>query len=161
MTTMKTIKIEIKWAVIFTVMMLVWMLLERIFGLHDEYIDKHPTFTNFVAIPAIVIYVLALLDKRDNFYQGRMNYLQGLITGLIITGIVTVLSPLSQIITSLVITPDYFQNAINYAVSEQKMTQEEAEAYFNLPNYIIQGIVGAPIMGVFTSVIVAIFTRKK
>jgi hypothetical protein len=158
---MKNIKIEIKWAVIFTVMMLVWMLLERIFGLHDEHIDKHPVFTNFVAIPAIAIYVLALLDKRDNFYKGSMNYLQGLIAGLIITGIVTILSPLSQIITSLVITPDYFPNAINYAVSEQKMTQQEAEAYFNLPNYIIQGLVGAPIMGVFTSVIVAIFTRKK
>lgn len=158
---MKTIKIEIKWAIIFVMMILVWMSLERLFGLHDTHIDKHPTFTNFFAIPAIAVYVLALLDKRNNFYKGRMNYLQGLVTGLIITGIVTVLSPLAQILTSLVITPDYFQNAINYAVSEQKMTQEEAEAYFNLPNYIIQGLIGTPIMGIITTVVVAIFTRKK
>ena len=158
---MKTIKIEIRWAIIFTVMMLIWMLLERVFGLHDEYIDKHPIFTNFVAIPAIAVYVLALLDKRDNFYHGKMTYIQGLITGLIITGMVTVLSPLSQIITSLVITPDYFQNAINYAVSEGKMTQKAAEEYFNLRSYILQGLIGAPVMGVLTSAIVAIFTRKK
>ena len=149
---MKTIKIEIRWAIIFTVMMLIWMLLERVFGLHDEYIDKHPIFTNFVAIPAIAVYVLALLDKRDNFYHGKMTYIQGLIT---------VLSPLSQIITSLVITPDYFQNAINYAVSEGKMTQKAAEEYFNLRSYILQGLIGAPVMGVLTSAIVAIFTRKK
>ncbi|WP_373497448.1 DUF4199 domain-containing protein [Aquiflexum sp.] len=158
---MKNLKIEIKWAIIFVLMMLVWMSLERLFGLHDTYIEKHPVFTNFVAIPAIAIYVLALLDKRDNFYQGKMTYLQGLVCGLIITMIVTIFSPLTQVITSLVITPHYFQNAIDYAVTEGKMTQAAAEEYFNLKNYIIQGLIGAPIMGLLTSIVVAIFTRKK
>lgn len=158
---MKKLKIEIKWAIIFALMMLVWMLLERLFGLHDTYIGKHPIFTNFVAIPAVAIYVLALLDKRDNFYQGKMTYVQGLACGLIITLIVTILSPLTQVITSLVITPHYFENAIEYAVSEGKMTQSGAEEYFNLKSYIFQGLVGAPVMGLLTSIVVAFFTRKK
>ena len=61
---MNKYKIELKWGIIFTTMMLVWMVLERIAGLHSEHIDKHAIFTNFVSIPAIIVYVLALLDKR-------------------------------------------------------------------------------------------------
>jgi hypothetical protein len=41
------------------------------------------------------------------------------------------------------------------------MTQEAAENYFNMKSYIIQGLIGAPVMGLITSAIVAIFTRKK
>lgn len=158
---MKNIKIEIKWAIIFALMTLLWMVLERSVGLHDTHIDKHAVYTNFIAIPAISVYVFALLDKRKNFYHGKMTYLQGFICGLIITLFVTVLSPLTQYITSTIITPDYFENAIAYGVSTGKTTPEAAEDYFNLENYIIQGLIGAPFMGLITTALVAIFTRKK
>lgn len=158
---MKNIKIEIKWAIIFAIMSLLWMVLEKAVGLHDAHIDKHVIYTNFIAIPAIAVYVFGLLDKRKNFYHGKMTYLQGFISGLIITAFVTVLSPLTQYITSTFITPDYFQNAIAYRVSSGKTTQEAAEAYFNLESYIIQGLIGAPIMGLLTTAIVSIFTQKK
>jgi hypothetical protein len=158
---MSKYKIEVKWAVIFVLMTLAWMVLEKLAGLHDENIDMHPVYTNFIAIPAIIIYVLALLDKRKNYYSGAMTYKQGFITGLIITAIITILSPLTQYIISTFITPDYFSNAIGYAVSEGIMTKEEAEGYFNLSNYIVQVLIGTPIMGIITTAIVAIFTRKK
>lgn len=158
---MKNIKIEIKWAFLFVVMTLTWMLMERLTGLDSEHIDKHGTYTNFIAIPAIALYAFALLDKRKNFYNGVMTYKQGLVSGLIITFFVTIMSPLSQIITSLVINPDYFANVIEYSVNAGKMTQDEAESFFNLKSYIIQGLVGAPVMGLLTSVIVAIFTQRK
>ena len=90
---MKKIKIEIKWAIIFTIMVLVWMFMEKLTGLHSDHIDKHPIYTNFIFIPTIVIYVLALLDKRKNDYNGIMTYKQGFISGLTITLIVTILSP--------------------------------------------------------------------
>jgi subtilase family serine protease len=76
-------------------------------------------------------------------------------------GIVTLLSPVTQLITSLVISPEYFPNAISYAVSSGALTAEAAAAYFNLQNYIIQGLIGAPILGIITTAIVAIFTRRK
>ncbi len=136
------------------------MLLEKLAGLHDEHIDKHPIFTNFISIPAIAIYVFALLDKRKNFYKGEMTYKQGFITGLIITAIVTLLSPLTQYITSTIITPEYFPNMISYSVETGKLTQEAAEGYFNLKNYLLEVIIGTPLMGILTTAIVAIFTRK-
>ncbi len=156
----KKFKTEIKWAVIFSTMMILWMLLERLVGLHDVHIDKHTTYTNLVVIPAVVIYVLALLDKRKNDLQGFMTYKQGFLAGLIITTVVTLLTPLMQFITSTVITPDYFANVIEFVVKDGKMTQQQAEDYFNLQNYVVQGLMGAPIMGIFTTAIVAIFTRK-
>ncbi len=158
---MKKITIEIKWALIFVAMTLVWMALERLAGLHDTHIDKHPVFTNFIAIPAILIYFLALIDKRKRDYNGVMSYRQGFISGLIITAIVTVLSPLTQTITSLLITPDYFSNVIEYSVSHGLKSRDEAEKYFSLGSYIIQGLIGAPAMGIITTAIVAVFTSKK
>jgi hypothetical protein len=38
---MKTLKIEIKWALIFVAMQLSWMLMEKLTGLHDTHIEKH------------------------------------------------------------------------------------------------------------------------
>jgi hypothetical protein len=154
-------KTEIKWAFIFVAMMLLWMVMEKLAGLHDVHIDKHPIFTNFVAIPAIAIYALALLDKRKSDYNGYMTYKQGFLSGAIITFIVTLLSPITQYITSAVITPDYFANVIEYTVQEGKMTREDAENYFNLHSYLIQVLIATPIMGLVTTAAVAFFTKKE
>ncbi|MGC9341203.1 MAG: DUF4199 domain-containing protein [Bacteroidales bacterium] len=129
--------------------------------LHGRNIDKHALYTNFFAIPAILVYAFALLDKRKNFYKGEMTYKQGFFTGLIITLMVTILSPLTQYITSNFITPEYFPNMIEFVVSEGKMTREAAESQFNLQSYILQGMLGTLVLGLVTSAIVAIFTRKK
>lgn len=158
---MKNYKIEIKWALIFVLMLLFWMFLEKTSGLHDKHIEKHAIVTNFVAIPAILIYTFALLDKRKKFYNGKMTYKQGVITGLIITAIITIFSPFTQYITSTIITPAYFPNMIDYVVEKGKMTHTEAENYFNLKNYTIQVLISTPIMGIITTLIVAIFIRKK
>lgn len=158
---MKKYTHEIKWALYFVLMMLVWMVLERMAGLHDEHIDKHPIITNFVAIPAILMYVFALRQKREKAYGGHMTYKQGFMSGLIMTLVVTIFSPLTQYITSTVITPDYFAHAIDYAVAEGKMTQPDAEAYFNLSNYVKQTIVFTPVMGIVTTAIVAFFVKRK
>jgi hypothetical protein len=72
-----------------------------------------------------------------------------------------ILSPFSQLVTHEIITPDYFETVSAYAVSQGEMSQAEAENYFNLNNYLWQSAIGALVMGVFTSAIVAIFVRKK
>ena len=157
---MNKLVIEIKWAVIFFIMALAWMYLEKITGLHSEYISKHAVLTNLFAIPAVAVYLLALLDKRKNYYGGAMTFLQGFISGLIITLIFTIMNPVSQILIAKIISPDFFKNAIEYAVNSGKMTHETAMGYFNLKSYIIQGFIGAPVMGTATSALVAVFIRS-
>ncbi len=157
---MKSFKIELKWALFFAATLLIWMWGEKALGYHDVHIDQHMIITNFFFIPAIALYVFALLDKRKRHYDGKMTYVQGLLTGLIMTGIFTLFVPLTQVITSLIITPDYFGNVIDYTVQNEILTMEEARDQFNLTSYIIQGMVSFPIMGTITSAIVAIFTRR-
>ncbi|MGD1894489.1 MAG: DUF4199 domain-containing protein [Cyclobacteriaceae bacterium] len=159
---MNKIRIEIKWALIFVAVFLLWMFLEKLLGLHSTHIDKHMYLTNLYAIPAIIIYVLAIKDKKKKYYHGQMTFRQGFIAGLIITVIVTLFSPLTQWITSTIITPEYFSNVIAYSVETgYYKSLEEAEAYFNLNNYMVQSTIGAFVMGVVTSAIVAFFVRKK
>lgn len=152
--------LEIKWGLIFTAVALLWMVFEKSMGWHGESIDQHATYTNFFAIPSIAVFVFALLDKRRQL-GGVMSWKQGFISGAIISLVVAILAPLAQWLTHRVISPEYFPNAIDFAVANNKATQEEAEAYFNLGSYMLQGSVGGLVMGLATAAIVALFVRKK
>jgi hypothetical protein len=159
---MKHIAIELKWAVIFSVVTLVWMVLEKLCGLHGKYIDYHLYLTNLFAIPAIIVMVMALKDKKKTFYHGQMTYKQGLIAGIILSVIIALLSPITLWITSYVISPEYFPNVIKRSVEIGYFkTIADATANFNYKNYAIQGAIGALVMGIITSVIAMIFIRTK
>ena len=162
MKNMGKIKIELKWAVIFSIMVLLWMVLEKAVGLHDRYLDYHLYLTNLFAIPAIIVMVLALKDKKKSFYHGKMTYKEGLISGIVLSVFIALISPVTQWITSYVITPDYFPNVIKRSVElGYYKTTAEAEAQFNYTNYAIQGAIGALIMGIITTAIAMIFIRSK
>ena len=154
-------QIEIKWGILFILSGLIWMVLEKSLGWHDELLDQHATYTMFYAPIAIALYVLALRDKKKTDYQGKMTYLQGLISGLLLTLVVVILTPLSQYISHEYISPEYFPNIRKLSVEKGQMTQEEAEMHFSLMSYIQQSLIFAAFMGVLTSAIVAIFTRTK
>jgi len=158
---MEQFKIELKWALIFTLMGFVWMFGEKAFGLHDVHIDKHMIYTNFIAIPAIAIYWFGLRDKKKNFYGGVMDFREGLRCGLVMTVIIAALAPLSQYIISTFITPDYFNNAIKYSVDQKMFTQQQAEDYFSLKSYLKQSVFGALVMGMLTSAIIALIVKNK
>ncbi len=153
---MKKWTLEIKWGLLFIGMGLIWMVLERIFGLHDTHIHLHPQYTNLIAIPAILIYILAVRDINSKKYEGKMAFAQAFKSTLSITALVTIASPFTQLITSYVITPHYFENAIAYSVAQKIMTLEDAEAYFNINNYITQSTLFAPIMGLITGLLVSL-----
>lgn len=152
---------EIRWALIFTAMMLFWHWLEKVVGLHDEHIDKHFIYTNLVAFPAIWIYVFALKEKRNKVYKGYMAYREGFNTGMIITLIIAVLSPFVQLISSTLISPEFFPNIINYTVGRGDVSQAGAENLFNLRSYMLQSFTGALAMGLITSALVALFVQRK
>lgn len=152
---MKNYRIELKWGVIFAAVGLLWMVFEKAMGWHDDLIDKHPLYTNFFGIIAILIYFLALRDKRENFFSGIMSWRQGFTSGIIITIVISLLTPISQYIISKYISPDYFSNIIEYSVENDRMNRTDANALFNLKSYIIQTTSWALVMGVVTAAIVA------
>ncbi len=159
---MKKIGIEIKWGLIFSIVAILWVALERLVGLHDVYISQHYIYTNLFAVVAILLYVLALRDKRDNYYHGVMSWKQGFIAGCIVSVVVAVLSPLATYITHVYVSPIYFPNIIEYSVqSGAYATTEEAAEFFNMSSYMLQSALFALIVGVVTSAVVAAFVKRK
>lgn len=159
---MNNLKIELKWALIFSIVGLIWMVLEKVAGLHGAYIDYHLYLTNLFAIPAIYMMVAALRDKKQNFYNGQISYKQGLLSGIVVSVFIAILSPLTQYITTFIITPEYFPNVIKRSVElGYYKTTADAQANFNYKNYAMQGAIGAFIMGVITTAIAMIFIRTK
>lgn len=157
---MKNFRIELKWGFLFFLSGLAWMVLEKSLGWHDRLIEQHATYTLLYAPLAIFIYVMALWEKKKKTYRGRMTFLQGLLSGLLITLVVVLLTPLSQYISHSLISPAYFPNIIQLTVNSGKMTLPEAEAYFNLMNYTTQSVFFAGVMGILTTVVVMIFMKS-
>ena len=80
----------------------------------------------------------------------------------ILSIIISLISPLTQWITSYVITPAYFANVILRSVElGYYQTIADAQANFNYKNYAMQGMVGALVMGMLTTAIAMIFLRTK
>jgi hypothetical protein len=157
---MKKFSIELKWGFLFFLSGLAWMVLEKSLGWHDRLIEQHATYTLLYAPLAIFIYVIALWEKKKKTYRGRMTFLQGFLSGLVITLVVVLLTPLSQYISHSLISPDYFANIIQLTVSAGEMTLQEAEAYFNLMNYTTMSVFFAAGMGLLTTVVVMIFMKS-
>lgn len=158
---MKNFSIEIKWGLLFSVATLLWMVLEKSLGLHDQFIARQAIYTNLFALVAIGIYILALSDKKKNFYKGKMTWKQGFLSGMVLSVIVSLLSPLIQYITFTYISPTFFSHIIAYSIANKVQTQAQAEAYFNMKSYLIQGVFGGLSMGVITSAIVALMVKTK
>jgi hypothetical protein len=157
---MGKVKIEIKWALIFSVVTILWMGFERLMGWHGANIEQHATMTNLFAIVAILLYALALLDKRNNYYHGIMSWKQGFISGCILSVFIALLAPVALYISITLVSPEYFPNIIAYSVDTGVQTQAEAEANFNLSNYTLQSSIFALIVGIVTSAVVAIFVKR-
>ena len=158
---MSNYKIEIKWAIVFVVTLLVWSFLEKSFGFHDERIGDHPIVSMFFMIPAILIYVFALRQKKSQFYNGTISFGQVFKSGLIVSLIIALLNPGVQYIISYVISPDYFANAIKHTVEGGFDTQENADAFFTYQSYVIQGIIWAILAGVISTLVIGLFIKSK
>ena len=158
---MRKYRIEIRWAFIFSISMILWVLGERYFGLHDQRIAEHSFYSSFFAIIAVGIYLLALYDKRKNVHHGFMLWKDGFKSGIILTAGIVVLSPLVQLLITEVVTPEYFRNISQYAVTSGEMTQEEAASYFSPGRYILQSMLWAAVFGIITAAFTALMLRRK
>ena len=158
---MHKIRLEIKWAFIFLLASLVWIFIERISGLHSTYIHLHYIYTNVFVLIALSVYSLALGEIKKKKYDGSISFKEVIISGLLMTAVITFFAPVNQLLIAYLVSPNYFQNIINYTVSSGNMTQIEAESYFSLSSYIVQVLIGSPILGTLTTVLVGFFIKNK
>jgi|688.fasta_scaffold174475_2 hypothetical protein len=158
---MREYKIEIKWAIIFSSASFLWIAIAKYLGMFDSKIEQFPTFSMLFLIPAILIFVSAIRDKKMNFYRGGIMFKDAFVSGLIITLIVTLLTPIIQFAIHSFVAPEYLPNMINYSVAKNEMNPEDAENFFSISSYIIQSSITSLGMGAFTSIVVAFFFKSK
>lgn len=129
-------------------------------GFNGEKIEYNPLFNTWVLLPAWVIYFFEALDKKNNYYQGRITFKQSFLSGIVLSAMVTVLGVLTTIISTWVIAPDLFANSIQYVTENNAMTEVQALQQFNLGAYIIAGVIGAPVTGLIFSLIVSLVVPR-
>lgn len=154
--------IELKWAILFSLLSLLWILGEKVVGLHDpnRYLTLQPYVTMFILIPNLLLFYWAIRERRETTYSSNFGFQDGFKSGIIMTGFITILTPLVQYIISTVITPNYFENVIHYVVDKNMMTLEKAEQQFNLENYMIKSTVFSALFGLVASAIMAYLLKQ-
>lgn len=162
---MKNYSIEVKWTLRFILLVLAWSIGEKFVGLHDEYISKYALYTNLFAIPAFLFYFLGLKEKKKVIYNNDMTWTQGFISGVVLSFFIAILMPIAQLVIYKSITPHFFETIINYKTRSpalsRHITLKDAQSYFNLKSYIIQGVFNSLSMGIITGAIVSVFLRSK
>lgn len=158
---MKSIRLELKWSIIFTLATLIWMMLEHTFGWDTEFIAERWWITLFFIPIGILFFYLALKEKRRRHYNGSITWLQAFGSGCLLSLFIALLSPLTQYISQEYIAPSYFGNIIAYSVDNRILTRQEAVENFHLQSYILQSAIGALVAGILTSAVVAIIIRRK
>ena len=153
--------IEIKWGILFAIAILVWAIIEKTVGLYRTSIQNYALYTNLFAFVAIALYVLGIREKKLKYYNGNMSWRQGFVSGVYMTVVITVFSPLCQIIIHKLIAPEFLPNMVAYKVSSGYLKKSAAETYFNLESYIYQSSQFALSMGIVTAAVVAYFVKTK
>lgn len=154
-------RIEIRYAVLISLLMLLWLALEFLVGLHDTFIAYHPYITMLALIIPVVCARLAVKEKTEEL-NGRINFKQAFTTGAIVAALAAVFSLPVQVVFHLLINPDFFDNMIASAVKRAELNHldvaaasADATAYFNLQSYLLMSFAGTLIFGLLIAAFMA------
>lgn len=159
---MHKIKIELLFAIICSIVIMLWAILEKYLGFQDYKIDQQMYFSLLLAFPLFVIIFFALKTKINKYYHGKISFKNGVISGIVLSLFIALLFPIVQWIISFVISPDYFKNAINHNLgSGYYKTFTDAKAQYNYANFVRQGILKFLSLGVICSAIIMLILRTE
>ena len=156
---MMKIKIEFRYAVLTSLLLLLWLIIEYMVGLQDAYISLHP-YVYVVAALAIniITYRLALIEKTEQKF-GKLGLQQAFVCGLVLTIFSCILTIPLQFAFLKLVNPDFFQTMILYTTKTSKITMEQAGQYINLSYYMVDSVIETFIFGIAISLILAFRMR--
>lgn len=158
--TMEKFGIEIKWAAIITLSMCIWGFIEKQLGWHQEFsMILVSILLQFLLL--IVLMFIAFLDKKKNFFNGQWTFKQAFKFGLFLTALMTVLNPLAQYIIYQSVSPDYFNNIIEYQLAKGRYTRESLLEIHNIDLKIREGVTNTLSIGVIFTALFAFVLKNK
>lgn len=161
MEKLESRKTEVKWILILWVVTLAWHLIEKWMGWTSDKIEVHALYTNIYDVVLLVVLGIGIYDVKLKT-TGEWNWMKGFTSGMMIGGGLAMLSPVTQYFVHTFISPEFFPNIIELAVAKGYLTQEAAEAQFNLMAYIFQNFIGTLIIiTIFSALLGLVFKSKK
>lgn len=158
---MNKIGIELKWAAIITTFTCVWAAMEKSLGYHKDF-SNIIVMAFFYYILLTLLWAVAFIDKKKSLGKGAIwEFKNAFKFGLFLTGLLTILSPIAQYIIYETISPDYFENIIQYQLAKGKQTRESLELIHNLNFTIRQGVMNSLSLGVIFSALYAWVFKTK
>ncbi|WP_417885668.1 DUF4199 domain-containing protein [Zunongwangia sp.] len=159
---MKKFKTEIKWALIFSLAKLAWITLEKSLGWHDVNISKQSFYSLLFGFIAVAIYFMASIEKRRKVFKNEtFTWQNGFVSGIILTGFIAVLTPITQLIALHYISPNFLENMIAYNVDHLGMSAKNVNTFYSTKMFIILEIFNVLGMGIGTAALIALLTKKK
>lgn len=107
---MKKFETEFKWAVYFMLLLFIWFYMEKLMGLHANYVRFEGIFSILILAPQAFLYHFALRQKREKYFKGNISWKQAFFSGAILTLIIAGLSPIVSYSTTAVISPEFMDN---------------------------------------------------
>ena len=153
-------KLEIKYGVVIGVLVVIWLLLEYIIGLHNKHHDIFLIVTNLVLIIPVVGIYKALSRKKNIILNGTLTFSQGFISGLKISILYALIGGLGQYLYHKFINPFYFDLMISKS-QEKGVSTNQAENYFNVYSYVSSVVFSYLIFGIIVSLIISLILRTK
>jgi len=145
-----------------------WLCLEFIFGLHDRYIDYYMYISNLVYILPVIGIHWAIKKRFYALPPGEFQIKDGLMSGVIVFVTAAFANLFFQYVFVKYINPDFFGNMIAVSAKKAIMTGDnsivaiqEAQEYYNLSSYLIQGFTTFLILGLFISLMLSFRLVKK
>jgi len=154
-----SIKIEFRYAVLNSLLVLLWLILEYTIGLQDAFISWHPYMTLIITfVIDIATYRMALNEKIEQKF-GKLSFGGAFMSGLLITIFACILTIPLQLGFLKLVNPDFFQTMLLYTTKTSKITLEEAARYINLNAYMMDSVIETFIFGIITSLVLAFRMR--
>jgi hypothetical protein len=158
---MKNFSIEIRWAIRFTLLTLVWGIGEKLYGLHDVHIDQYLFISILFGLPAVLFYYLAIREKKKYFFNGNMTWKQGFVSSIILSFLIAILSPFAHYVIYKSISPDFFENMIAYKTAHSSMSREALQSIFNMKTIVVNSFIDSLSYGIITGALVSLLLRNK
>ena len=158
---MKKLQIELKWAILFSVALLCWILFEKTMGWYQDEISDFWWLTLFFEPFALLIYLLALREKRRVVYNRKITWAQAILSGVFISFIVAILSPVTEYIAYNFFTQENFNAVSESSVTNELMAKSKLNDVFKINNYRWESAFGLFGFGILNTIVAGFFVRKK
>lgn len=157
---MKKISLELKWALILGIVHLFFILIDRLFGIYEfESISKIVFSGIPFTISSIYSFTFALFNIKSRRLLSEMTYKDGFKSGTIITLLFLLLLPIIHSLAYLA-NPNYFSDAIQYAIINNKLTLEQAQFQYSFTFYLITNIITSTFSGLLMSSLIPLIVNK-